>query len=86
MWMLILQVISVFFFDPKVWETIKIIIEIIKILRTKEEKDEAKKQLKAILVKYKKVDRKNKQQVMEKNQSLKEELEAFRVELQKKVG
>lgn len=86
MWMLILQVVQLFFMLPKIWDTIKIIMEIIKLLKTKEEKAEAKKQLKAILSKYTKVDRKNKQQVMERGQSLKEELEAFSVELKKKVG
>jgi membrane protein insertase Oxa1/YidC/SpoIIIJ len=61
-------------------------MELIKLLRTPEEKKEARAELKAILVKYKKVNKKDKQQVSEQGKSLQSELDALKAKVQSKIS
>ena len=85
MWGIILTVIQIFFMLPKIWSSIQDIIELIKLLKTPEEKAEAKAQLKTILNKYKKVNRKDKKQVAAEGANLQTELDDLKGRLQAKV-
>jgi midasin (ATPase involved in ribosome maturation) len=82
----ILTIIQIFMMLPQIWKSIKDIMELIKLLRTPEEKKEARAELKAILVKYKKVNKKDKQQVSEQGKSLQSELDALKAKVQSKIS
>lgn len=81
---IILTIIQIFFMLPKIFETIKTIIDMIKLLRG-EEKKAAQAELKAILKKYKDVNRKDKQQVAERGAVLQRELDELKAKLEKKI-
>lgn len=83
---LILNIISLFTMLPKIWETIRTIIEIIKLLKSPEEKSLAKKELKAVLIKYVKTNKNDKQQVAYQGKSLQVELDELKSKLEAKVS
>ena len=87
MFMLILSIVQLFAALPKIWEMIKTIMDLIKILRTPEEKKAAKAELKGILVKYrgKKIDKKDKKTVAYEGENLHSELEKLKEKLKAKV-
>lgn len=82
---LILTIIQIFFMLPKIWETIKTIMELIKAIREASGRAAARKELKSILERYRHVNRKDKEQVKMSGDKLKVELEQFADQLRDKI-
>lgn len=84
--MLILNIVNIFSMLPEVFAFIRAIMDLIKLLKSADEKKAAKAQLKGILSKYKGVDKKDKHRMNSSGATLKEELEAMHAELKAKVS